>query len=118
MGILIQKIEQLPYKSLIFNYNSLSNVANILFDNTGKNWDITSPNNGQLTIECGDLVLDQSQYCVIVTPIRFGNNHSINVINDNSITNVINIYCTENQSNNPDSAGLYNVTFQINFFNL
>jgi len=119
MGQLIKPIAELPYKSLIFNYRNLDQV-NILFDNTNLTWNIQSSSTGTITIQAfPGLPLEQNKYCVIVTPMRVGNNHSICVARDLSIySDTIVLYCCENGNNTLTDDGFDNMTVQINFFNL
>jgi hypothetical protein len=118
MGQIIKPIAELPYKSLIFNYRNLDQV-NILFDDTNRNWQILSGGTGFIGIlDTGGIQLEQDKYCVIVTPIRQSNNHSICVVKDFSINNVITLVCCENGNNTLTDDGFDNMTVQINFFNL
>jgi len=117
MGQIIKPNFELPYKSLIFNYRNLD-TSDILFNDTGLNWTIFSGTTGELFIQADQLILQQIKYCVIVTPMRVGNNHSINVDYDLAITDVIKLYCCENGNNNLTNDGFEQMTIQINFFNL
>jgi hypothetical protein len=117
MGQLIKPIAKLPYKSLIFNYKNLDQ-SDILYNDTGLNWTILSGGTGILIITADQIILQQIKYCVIVTPIRQGNNHSICVQRELAITDNIFLYCAENGNNILTDDGYDAVTVQINFFNL
>ena len=118
MGQIIKANNELPYKSLIFNYKN-TDLVDILFDNTNKNWQILSSSTGFITIlDTAGIDIEQDKYCVIVTPIRQSNNHSICVQKDFSINNIITLVCCENGNNTLTDDGFDNMTVQINFFNL
>lgn len=117
MGQIIKANFELPYKSLIFNYKNLD-ISTILYNDTGLNFTILSGGTGILTITADQFILTQYEYCVIVTPIRQGNNHSICVQREMAITDTINLYCAENSNNILTDDGFDAVTIQINFFNL
>jgi hypothetical protein len=117
MGQIIKPNFELPYKSLIFNYRNVDQ-SDILYNDTGLNWTILSSGTGILTITSDQLILQQIKYCVIVTPIRQGNNHSICVQRELAITHDILLYCAENGNNTLTDDGFDAVSIQINFFNL
>jgi hypothetical protein len=118
MGLVLKK-NSLPYKSLIFNYRNYD-TSDIFYNDTGLTWTILSTGTGQLTITADQTILLQKEYCVIVTPIRVSNNHSINVLTDGFalITDIIRLYCCENNTNALTDDGFNQMTVQINFFNL
>jgi len=116
MGLVLKK-NSLPYKSLIFNYRNLD-TSDILFNDTGLNFTILSTGTGILTITADQIILQQIKYCVIVTPMRSSNNHSINVDYNMAITDTINLTCCENNNNSLTDVGFDRMTVQINFFNL
>lgn len=119
MGQIIAQASELPYKSLIFNYKN-TDVVNILYDDTNINWQILSNGTGFIEIlDTGGIQFQQDKYCVIVTPIRQSNNHSICVVKDTNLyNNVITLVCCENGNNTLTDDGFDNMTVQINFFNL
>jgi hypothetical protein len=116
MGLVLKK-NSVPYKSLIFNYVILTQ-SDILFNDTGLTWTIVSSATGILTITADQTILQQIKYQVIVTPMRIGNNHSINVDYNMAITDTITLYCSENNTNSLTNDGFNRMTVQINFFNL
>ena len=116
MGLVLKK-NSLPYKSLIFNYRNLDQ-SDILFNDTNLTWTIENIGTGMLRLTADQVILQQIKYCVIVTPMRLGNNHSINVLYDMSITDYIDLYCCENNNNTLTDVGFDRMTVQINFFNL
>jgi len=116
MGLVIKKTA-LPYKSLIFNYRNLDQ-SDILFNDTGLTWTILSTGTGILEIKANVNDLDQNKYCVLVTPMRVGNNHSIAVLDILGLSDTITLYCAENGNNTLTDDGFNSMTVQINFFNL
>jgi hypothetical protein len=117
MGQIIKPNFELPYKSLIFNYRNVD-IVTVLYDNTGLDWTINTGGLGEVEINNTMALLDQTYYCVIVTPMRIGNNHSIAVEEKITLSYGIKIICTENGNNNITNDGFEGMTVQINFFNL
>lgn len=119
MGVIIKEptTSPLPYKSLIFNWTS-GTGATILYDDTNGNWNIVNTSLGVLYCAASSITFFQNEYCVIVTPIRQSNNHSINVNLYIPSSNFIQLTCTENQSNIETNDGFENCVIQINFFNI
>jgi hypothetical protein len=116
MGLVIKKTA-LPYKSLIFNYKNLDN-STILYNDTNLNWTILSSGTGSIDIVNPSTLIDQTYYCVIVTPIRLTNNHSICVLQKLTPDYGLKLTCCENGNNILTDDGFDNMTVQINFFNL
>lgn len=119
MGVIIKEptTSPLPYKSLIFNWTT-ANGATILYNDTNTTWNFENFSAGNLTIAGDAISFLQSEYCVLVTPIRQSNNHSINVVLYTIPLNSVSLVCVENQSNNLTNDGFENCVIQINFFNI
>jgi hypothetical protein len=118
MGQIIKPNFELPYKSLIFNYRNVD-IYDILYDDTNSSWLILNQGTGILEIRNTDgLLLDQTKYCVIVTPMKIGNNHSISVLVKNNVSPDIILYCCENGNNNLTDDGFEQMSVEIKFFDL
>ena len=117
MGQLFKPNFELPYKSLIFNYKNLDQ-SDILYNDTNLTWTILSSGTGILSITSNSPLLNQSKYCVLVIPIRAGNNHSIALQGILGLSDTITLHCTENGNNTSTDDGFENMTVQINFFDL
>jgi len=125
MGLIIKNTTfDIGYKSLIFNIIQIGNAPeiNILHNTTAiTNWSIVDNGNGILNINqpFGN-ILDISKISLNITPITIEvYNYVINIIGMPGLTDLLQLYCTENNSShNPNSLGFLNATIEIKFFNL